>query len=146
MIRVSFPGIYIFGIRGLSYVKFSFHGERCRQSRRVDLSADSVETRAFVFKIISRMVVFLSSRGYDLAARGEFMRKSGAGVIPEPREVNYSTSGRAGGRQLPTKEYEQSSLMKIIRAGSSSTMARETRENPARRQRKTRQRFSQFAC
>ncbi|CAL1682692.1 unnamed protein product [Lasius platythorax] len=63
------------------------------------------------------MVVFLSSRGYDLAARGEFMRKSGAGVIPEPREVNYSTSGRAGGRQLPTKEYEQSSLMKIIRAG-----------------------------
>lgn len=71
--------------------------------------------------------MFLSSRGYDLTARGEFMRKSGVGVIPEPREVNYSTSGRAGGRQLPTKEYEQSSLMKIIRAGSSSTMARETR-------------------
>lgn len=71
---------------------------QARQFRHVDLSADSVETRAFVFKIISRVAVFLSSRGYDLAARGEFMRKSGVGVIPEPREVNYSTSGRENGR------------------------------------------------
>lgn len=106
---------------------------QARQFRRVDLSADSVETRAFVFKIISHVAVFLSSRGYDLAACGEFMRKSGVGVIPEPREVNYSTSGReqAAGNS-PTKE-----IRTIVAdenhsgRGSSSTMGRETPEDPA---------------
>lgn len=119
---------------------------QARQFRRVDLSADSVETRAFVFKIISRVAVFLSSRGYDLAARGEFMRKSGVGVIPEPRKVNYSTSGRerAAGNS-PTKEHEQSSLMKIIRAGDRVRQWGEKLSRIPRRQRKTRQRFSQFA-
>jgi len=35
---------------------------------------------------------------YDLAAGGEFMRRSGMGVMLEPWEVNYSTSGKAGAR------------------------------------------------
>lgn len=60
------------------------------------------------------------------------MRKSGADVMPKPREVNYSTSGSAvGGRAA--KEYEQSSLMKITRTGwAGSTMTRGTtrQENP----------------
>lgn len=57
------------------------------------------------------------------------MRKSGVGVMPEPRGVKYSTSGRVDGwmgesdGNSPAKEYEQSSLMKITRVGS--TMARE---------------------
>lgn len=80
---------------------FADEGSRA-QSRYVDLSAAAAR-RAFVFKIISHVRVSKFA-GHDLAARGEFMRKSGVGVMPEPLEVNYSTSGRTGGRQLPPKE------------------------------------------
>lgn len=80
--------------------------------------------------------MFLSSHGHDLAARDEFMRKSEMGVVP--REVNYSTSKKAGGRSATLGEGIRTIVVDENHPGPirpDSTMTRRelsAGENPAR--------------
>jgi len=98
-----------------------------------DLAASIYWPRVCLLEIISRVAVFLSLHGHDLAARGwiyaEVRGERSAGTAGS-KLFDFGESERAAGN-FPTKEYEQLSLMKITLSRFGSVrFDNDTREPP----------------